>query len=360
MIKSGTGNVYNRSVTGIAVVALLLAIIPLFSPSAYILSTLVIIGLYSLVGTGLGMLMGYAGQISLSHAAFYGVGAYSSAFVTVKLGMPPLAGMAVGILLAALIAYIVGIPTLRLTGHYLALATLGFGMIMFALFKQLKGITGGLDGFLNIPSLSLFGLMIDTDVQYYYVVWCLALLGILAARNMIHSRVGRALRSIESSEIASASIGIDTQKYKLQVFVMSAVFASIAGSVYAHYISFINPMLFHSNASIQFLIMSVLGGGTSIWGGFVGALAYVTLGEALKDIVPFFLPNVSDEFNIIFFGMLLVGILIYLPDGLAPVIGKMMRKLRPAAKKQAGRDHLAGCSGGENGHGSASAPSSDV
>lgn len=339
MLKSGLNHVYSRSIKGIVLFALAFMAIPLFSPSAYILSTLILIGLYTLICTGLSMLMGYAGQISLGHAAFYGIGAYSSAFVTVKLGMPSLAGMAVGILLAALIAYIVGIPTLKLTGHYLALATLGFGMIMFALFKQLKGITGGLEGFLHIPSLNFFGIQIDTDIKYYYFVWIFVLAGILVTRNMIHSRVGRALRSIESSEIASDSLGVDTKKYKLQVFVMSAVFASIAGSIYAHYISFINPMLFNSNTSIHFLIMTVLGGGASIWGGFVGALTYVSLGEILKDMMPLFVSNGTDEFKIIFFGVLLVVTLIYVPEGLAPVIGKFVRKLFPFIKKSDKQDN---------------------
>ncbi|MEX2461562.1 MAG: branched-chain amino acid ABC transporter permease [Paenibacillaceae bacterium] len=347
MIKSGISNVYTHSIKGIVLFALVFMIIPLISPSAYILSTLIFIGLYALICTGLSMLMGYAGQISLGHAAFYGIGAYSSAYVTVKMGLPSLVGMAVGVLIATLIAYIVGIPTLKLTGHYLALATLGFGMIMFALFKQLKGITGGLEGFLNIPSLNFFGIKIDTDLKYYYFVWLLVLLGILVTRNIIHSRVGRALRSIESSEVASDSLGVDTRKYKLQVFIMSAVFASIAGSVYAHYISFINPMLFNSNTSINLLIMSVLGGGASIWGGFVGALTYVSLGEVLKEIMPLFVTNGSDEFKIIFFGILLVVILIYMPEGLAPVIGKLRRKLFPSIKKNGSREKNVDSSGGE-------------
>ncbi|TCZ77756.1 branched-chain amino acid ABC transporter permease [Paenibacillus albiflavus] len=347
MIKPGISNVYTRSIKGIVLFALAFMLIPLFSPSAYILSTLIIIGLYALICTGLSMLMGYAGQISLGHAAFYGIGAYSSAFVTVKMGMPSLVGMAVGVLIAALIAFIVGIPTLKLTGHYLALATLGFGMIMFALFKQFKGITGGLEGFLNIPSLNFFGIEIDTDLKYYYFVWLLVLIGILVTRNVIHSRVGRALRSIESSEIASDSLGVNTKKYKLQVFVMSAVFASIAGSVYAHYISFINPMLFNSNTSIHLLIMSVLGGGASIWGGFVGALTYVSLGEVLKDIMPLFVSSGSDEFKIIFFGVLLVIILIYMPEGLAPMFGKLRSKLFPFIKKSDKREKKVDSTGGE-------------
>jgi len=347
MIKPGISNVYTRSIKGIVLFALAFILIPLFSPSAYILSTLIIIGLYALICTGLSMLMGYAGQISLGHAAFYGIGAYSSAFVTVKLGMPSLVGMAVGILIAALIAYIVGIPTLKLKGHYLALATLGFGMIMFALFKQFKGITGGLEGFMNIPSLNFFGIEIDTDLKYYYFVWLLVLIGILVTRNIIHSRVGRALRSIESSEVASDSLGVNTKKYKLQVFVMSAVFASVAGSVYAHYISFINPMLFNSNTSIHLLIMSVLGGGASIWGGFVGALTYVSLGEVLKDIMPLFVSSGSDEFKIIFFGVLLVIILIYMPEGLAPMFGKLRAKLFPFIKKSDNREKKVDSTGGE-------------
>ncbi len=325
---------YNRSIKGFLLLALILLLIPLVVPSAYILSVLILIGLFTLVCTGMTMLMGYTGQISLGHAAFYGIGAYMSAYVTATLGLPGWLGILAGALLAALIAYIVGIPTLKLTGHYLALATLGIGVIFFIFFKQLKGITGGLDGFFGIPPLHLLGITFQTDFSYYYLVWIVALLGILLARNVIHSRVGRALRSIHSSEIAADSLGVDIQKYKLQVFVMSAVYAAIAGSIYAHYVTFINPMVFDSTASINFLIMSVAGGSGSIWGGLVGAGIFVVLGEGLKEIIPMFVGDVSSQVEIVFFGILLVFLLIYLPEGLAPGAARLWKRLATGSKAE--------------------------
>ncbi|GIM46914.1 branched-chain amino acid ABC transporter permease [Collibacillus ludicampi] len=324
--------IYNRSVKGIIFFAIIVFLIPILIPSTYVTSTLIMIGLYTLICTGLTMLMGYAGQISLGHAAFYGIGAYASSFITVKLGYPGIVGILVGTLFAVLIAYIVGIPTLKLTGHYLALATLGFGVIVFILFKQLKSVTGGLEGVSGIPSLNLFGYEFDTDFKYYYLIWILALLGILLARNVIQSRVGRALRSIHGSEIASDAIGVDIRKYKLQVFIMSAMYASIAGSIYAHYISFINPMLFDPTTSINFLIMSVVGGSGTIWGGLVGSLLFVLLGEVLKEVMPLLFTQASDQVQIVFFGILLVILLIYMPQGLAPGFEKlwngMIRRMR--------------------------------
>ena len=309
--------IYYRSVKGLLILALVLFGLPIVIPSPYILGVFILIGFYTIVCTGMSMLMGYAGQISLGHAAFYGIGAYASAFLTTKLGLGSFTGILAGTLLAALVAYLVGIPTLKLSGHYLALATLGFGVIVFIFFKQLKAFTGGLDGFSGIPSLNLFGLEFTTDSEYYYLVWILALIGILLARNVIQSRVGRALRSIHSSEVAADSIGVDIKKYKLQVFVMSAIYASIAGSIYAHYVSFINPNLFDTNTSINFLIMSVAGGSGCIWGGLIGAAVFVLLGEGLKEVVPYITTSASDQFQIVFFGFLLVVMLIYMPEGLA-------------------------------------------
>jgi branched-chain amino acid transport system permease protein len=338
-MKQERNPIYRRSVKGLFILALILFAMPFAIPSPYILGVFILIGFYTIVCTGMSMLMGYAGQISLGHAAFYGIGAYMSAFVTTKLGLGSIAGIVAGALLAALVAFIVGMPTLKLTGHYLALATLGFGVIVFIFFKQWRSLTGGLDGLSGIPAFNLFGLEFTTDSAYYYLVWVLALLGILLARNVIQSRVGRALRSIHSSEIAADSLGVDIKKYKLQVFVMSAVYASIAGSIYAHYVSFINPMLFDTNTSINFLIMSVAGGSGSIWGGLIGAAVFVLLGEVLKEVIPYFTTSASDQFQIVFFGILLVVMLIYMPEGIALGFKQLWAKFgRKRISKNAARE----------------------
>lgn len=326
-------NSRQKQYIGIALLVVAIIAIPFFSNS-FMLSVMILIGLYSIVTSGLTMLMGYAGQISLGHAAFYGIGAYSAAIVTGTYGLPSILGIIAGIIIASLIAAIIGIPTLKLKENYLALATLGFGIIIFVFFKEFKALTGGLNGFFGIPSFEIFGFSFNTDMRFYYLVWFILLLSILFSSNIIQSRVGRALRSIHGSDVAANSIGVNIQQYKLKVFILSAIYASIAGSLYAHYVSFINPDLFTAMESINLLIMVVIGGSSSIWGGMIGALVYVLLNEGLKDIVPTILPSVGGEFQIIFFGILLVVILIYMPQGLAPVLGKIWNLIPFRGKKE--------------------------
>lgn len=337
-MKPDLHRIYNRSLKAPVALAVLLFAFPFFVPSPYFLGLMVLIGFYTIVGTGLSMLMGYAGQISLGHAAFYGVGAYTSAIMTAKMGMPSLVGIVAGALVALVIAYIVGMPTLKLTEHYLALATLGFGVIIFIVFKQFKSLTGGLDGFFGIPPFEVFGFAFMTDFAYYYLVWPIALCGILYARNVTQSRVGRALRSLHGSETAANALGVNIQKYKLQVFMMSAVYAAIAGSLYAHYVTFISPQLFEVMTSIHFLIMVIIGGVANIWGALVGAAVFVFLSEGLKEVIPLIMSHAGGEFEIVFFGILLVVLLIYMPQGLMPAFDKAWKK-RTSHKDESHDEH---------------------
>ena len=322
MNKKNLKQIYNSSLLGPGIFFALLFCLPLVS-SNYALTILIMIGFYALVCIGLTMLTGYAGQISLGHAAFYGIGAYTSAYMTATHGLSPWLAIVVGAVLSALVALLIGIPTFKLKGYYLALATLGFGIIVYTGFKELSSITGGSNGFFGIPAISLFGFDFTTDTRYFYLVWIFVFFAIVFARNVIQSRVGRGLRSIEGSEIAADAVGVNLMKYKLQVFVLSAIFTSVAGSLLAHYVSFINPDLFTANTSIFLLIMVIIGGMSNVWGAIVGAAAYVLLGELLKHFVPIILPNVGGEFEIVFFGLLLVLTLIYMPNGLFPQFVKI-------------------------------------
>ncbi len=324
--------VYNRSLIGPLLFAAVIFAFPLAAQSNYLLSLFIVIGFYSLVAIGLSLLMGYAGQISLGHAAFYGIGAYMSAIISGTYGLSPWLGMAGGAALSALIAFIVGIPTFKLKGHYLALATLGFGVIVFTAFKELRGLTGGMNGFFGIPALNIGPLEINSDFRYFYLVWAFVVAALLFSRNMIQSRTGRALRSIEGSEVAADALGINIMKYKLQVFVLSAVFASVSGSLYAHYVTFINPQLFEAMTSIYFLIMVVIGGVSSIWGAVIGAFVFVMLSEVLKSTIPLIYPSAGGEFEIVFFGLLLVVTLIYMPNGLMPTISRLGSKIKTAGQ----------------------------
>ncbi|MFC1859709.1 branched-chain amino acid ABC transporter permease, partial [Thermodesulfobacteriota bacterium] len=215
-------------------------------------------GIYCLITIGLSLLMGYAGQISLGHAAFYGIGAYVSAILTTRYGLNPWLCMGVGIVVTAAIALMVGAPSLKLKGHYLAMATLAFGIIVFIIFNEETEWTGGPDGMPGVPGLSLFGFEFDSVVKYYYLVWVFVFGAFIFTINVIQSSVGRSLRAIHGSEMASNAMGVNVSMFKVIVFVYSAVLASVAGSLYVHYLNFINPSTFDLFFAIKLLIMIAL------------------------------------------------------------------------------------------------------
>jgi len=268
---------------------------------------MVFVGINGIIAIGLSLLMGYAGQISIGHAAFFGLGAYTSAVLTAKLGFHPWGAFFMGILLSSCVALIIGIPSLKLKGHYLAMATLGFGEIAYIVFNELTDITGGPSGIGGIPKISLAGYTMNTDIKYYFFVWAFLLLILTLSLNLIHSRIGRALRSIHDSEVAANAMGINTSKLKIQVFMISAVFGSVAGSLYTHYVTFVSPSSFGLFFSILLVMMVVIGGMHSVWGALIGA--------TLLTILPEFLRALKD-FEIFVYGAVLLLIMIFLPRGL--------------------------------------------
>lgn len=289
------------------IVGAALAALPFVLNNNYYIGVMVFIGINTILALGLNLLMGYAGQVSLGHAAFYGIGAYTTAILTTMLKWPPWIGLACAPVVAGLAAYLIGMPTLKLKGHYLAMATLGFGMIVKILFVEYYPLTGGTSGMTGIPPLSLGKLQLVDDRQFYYVVWFFALLLIWVSYNIVESRVGRALRAVHTSEIAAASVGVDIAKYKIQVFVLSGVYSGLAGALYAHYIRFVNPDPFGFMFSIQLVVMVVVGGMASIWGAIAGASAITLLSQVLQRF---------EDFEVIVFGAILVLVMIYMPQGL--------------------------------------------
>ena len=189
---------------------LALALLPILVQSPYWLSTMIFIGLFTILTVGLCLLMGYAGQISLGQNAFYGLGAYASAFVTTRLGLSPWLGVLISMMLAGTLAALLAKPVFRLRGHFLALATLGLGYIFFIMFNELAVLTGGPSGITGVPYLSIGGLVFDRDIEYYYLVWSAAGITLLVSLNLVASRVGRALRALHDSEIAAQTLGADT------------------------------------------------------------------------------------------------------------------------------------------------------
>ncbi len=304
-----------RDRIAVAVLAAALAALPALAPAVYVVALLNVIGLYALITLGL-VLLGSSGQVSLGHAAFYGLGAYASALLSKDLGWPPLATIPLAVLLVAAAAYVVGLPTLRLAEHFFVLATLAVGIIVNVLMVQLVPLTGGASGLRDIPVLRVAGAQVATDRQYYYLIWALVVAALIVARNITSHRTGRALRAILASEVGAAALGIEVARYKMQVFVLSAAYAALAGAVYAHYIRFISPSPFSLYAALFFLIMAVVGGLTNIWGGLAGAGAVTILDQVIRAQLPRILPGVGGEYQTAIYGILLVLIMIFFPAGL--------------------------------------------
>jgi len=272
---------------------------------------MVFAGIYSLITIGLSLLMGYAGQISIGHSAFYGIGAYTSAILTVQCGLDPWMCVFIGMIISGIVAVLVGAPSLKLRGHYLAMATLAFGIIVYIIFNEETSWTGGPDGMSGIPGLNLFGFEFDSVEKYYYLVWIVVFAAFIFTVNIIQSGTGRALRAIHASEPAASAMGVDISRFKILVFVYSAVLASLAGSLYAHYLNFINPSTFNLFFSIKLLIMIALGGMHNIWGAIIGA--------AIITFLNYEWLHYFEEFEVIVYGAILLLVTIFMPKGLVGV-----------------------------------------
>ncbi len=314
-----------RRLYELSVFALLVILAGIFIKEPYYQNVLIFIGINSILTVGLNLLMGYAGQISLGHAAFFGIGAYSSGILTAAHGWSPVSAMLVAIVITAVIAIIIGIPSLKLTGYYLAMATLGFGIIVYIMFREMSQFTGGASGLVGIPPLSIGKWVLNTSKDYFFLVWGLLLIVILLSLNIVDSQVGRAFRAVHDSETAALSLGIDTSRLKLKVFVLSAVYASVAGSIYAHYITFISPSSFDFMFSIKLVTMVVIGGMASIWGALFGAATITILPEVL---------HVFSEYDVIVFGIILIVVMIFMPQGLTCGILDAWKKSKRIAKKR--------------------------
>lgn len=299
-----------------------------FIENTYYFQLLVFVGIHTLLALGLNMLMGYAGQISLGHAAFYGIGAYTTAVLTATYGFSPWAALPCAILLASAVAYVVGLPTLKLSGYYLGMGTLGFGMIGFIVFREWSSLTGGSSGFVGIPPLEIGPVSFYSGRSYFFLVWAVVLGTIILCQRLIDSRMGRALRSIHDSEKASRAIGVDTMALKLRVFVFSAAVAALAGFLYAHFVTFISPGTFDFLASVRMVTMVVIGGMASVWGALLGAFLLTLLPEWL---------HAFSEFEMVVYGLILMGVMIVLPQGLfRGLLDAFEGARRQAAKRGAG------------------------
>ena len=273
----------------------------------YYFTLLNIIGIHALLVVGLNLLLGYAGQISLGHAAFFGLGAYTSGILTATYSVNPWLALPVGLLVAGVAAFLVGVPALKLRGYYLAMATLGFGIIVYIVFNQTQELTGGPSGLSGIPSLSLGGFSFDSPDRLFLLIWVILGVILLLSANLVDSRLGRAVRALHESEPAAQSLGVNTSRAKLLIFVWSALYAALAGSLYAHTLNFVAPSSFTFMFSIKLVTMVIVGGMASIWGSLLGAAVLTILPELLV---------VFHDYEIIIYGAILMVVMIFLPRGL--------------------------------------------
>ena len=321
-----------RRLRGFLALAVVVALLPVLFPDNYFVTVVgVTVGFNVVLAVALNLFIGFAGQISLGHAAFFGMGAYASAILTTRYGWNPWPAMVIGLAIVFVVATLISRPLLKLKGHYLAMATLGFGIIVNIIMVEAVDWTGGPDGMAGIPGLELFGWAVDSDLRWYAVMAVVMLATVLLSLNLIDSRAGRALRAVHGSEVAAQTLGVDTARVKSQVFVLSACVASLAGSLFAHQQNFISPVSFNFFFSIEVVTMVVLGGLASTYGAVFGALVLTLLPQVLV---------VFEDYEVLILGAILMSIMIFLPQGLFVGLARggaaLFRRLRPGTAAAGG------------------------
>lgn len=308
----------------------LLLIAPL-AVSEFHVTLLNYIGLYALVALGLVLLTGVGGLTSFGQAAFVGLGAYTSAYLSTAQGLPdwlvplggsPWIGLLVGLVVTALVAFVLGLLTLRLSGHYLPLGTIAWGISLYFLFGNLEFL-GGHTGMSGIPALSLFGLELKDGRKFYYVIWAVVLGAVWLTQNLLDSREGRAIRALKGGVVMAEAMGVDTARSKIVIFLIAALFACISGWLYAHLQRFVNPTPFGLGIGIEYLFMAVVGGAAHVWGALLGAGVITILKQWLQDWLPKLL-GASGNFEVIVFGVMMIFVLQRARDGLWPILTRFM------------------------------------
>lgn len=301
---------------GLYIIMAVLLVLPFVLPNSFYVDLAIRMAINAIIVLGLNLLIGFAGQISLGHAGFLGIGAYATAALPSHFGWHPIFALMAGAAAAGLLAAIVARPIFKLKGHYLAMATLGLGIIINIVVRNEAAWTGGPDG-MPVPAMSLAGFEISGDKHWYWIVAVLLSVSVWASLNLIDSPFGRALRALHGSEVASKVVGVDVVRYKVAIFVLSAVFASIMGSVTAHYVGFVTPNLADFFHSIELVTMVVIGGMASVYGSVVGAVLLTALPQALTSF---------EGWETVIFGAILMLCMIFLPKGLVPTLAAKFSK----------------------------------
>jgi branched-chain amino acid transport system permease protein len=294
---------------------ILLAALGVIFSGTYWITVLIAVGFLLMNLIGLDLMYGYCGQVNFGHQGLYAIGAYASAVLVVRMGFPPIAALAVALILTCLIAYLMAKILFRLKGYFFILASMVFGLVIYYAAGASEW-TGGWNG-MPVPNFSMGGLVIDSEMGYYCVVWTVALIMFIAALNIARGRIGRALKAISANETAAAAMGVDTTKYLVQIYVLGAAFASVSGSLLAHHERFIVPTYFSIITMIMFFVALCIGGRGTIWGSLLGAVIVTMLPEFMY---------VFRTYTTLFYGIVFVLILTLLPMGLAGIIKSVMAK----------------------------------
>jgi len=305
---------------GLAAIVAAACIPIVFRGSDYVLNLFVLAGVYAIAVMGLGILLGYAGQMSLGQAAFFGIGAYTSGWLTTQAGWNFWEAVPAAILISALVGLCVGYPCLRLSGHYLALATIGFGIITQLVLINWKEFTNGSDGMSGIPAPAIGSYTIDTYGAYFYIVLvCVSAAAYMSARIKA-TRIGRAMEAIRENELAASAMGINTTRVKIGAFVLAGAYAGLGGALLAHSIKFLSPDSYSFDQSVVFLVMLIIGGSSSIGGAILGAALLTFLPEVLRPL---------KNSYIMVYGAAVIAMIIFMPYGLAGLLRAATRRFSP-------------------------------
>ncbi len=315
----------NRHLLSTVALALLVAA-PLVL-SEFQVTLLIYIGLSGIVAVGLVLLTGVAGLMSFGQAAFVGVAAYTSAVLTTRFGVSPWLSLFAALGLTGIVALAVGLITLRLSGHYLPLGTIAWGIAIFFLFGNLE-MLGKYSGLADVPPISLFGLELIDPRALYYLIWAATIAACLAVRNLLDSRPGRAIRALKGRVTMAESFGVDTARIKIVIFVIAALLAALSGWLYAHFLRYVSPSPFNINAGIDYLFMAVIGGSSAVWGALIGSALVTMLKEWLKTGLPMLIGD-NANYEVVVFGLLIVLFLHRTRDGLVPYFEKLLPAPRP-------------------------------
>lgn len=324
-----------RNFKSLVVFVVALALAPLVLPEFYI-TLLNYIGLYAMVALGLVLLTGVGGLTSFGQAAFVGLGAYTTAYLTTVHGVSPWLTLIAGLAVTAVVALSLGFITLRLSGHFLPLGTIAWGLSLYYLFGNLEFL-GGHTGLSGIPAIQFFGIELKSGREFYYLIWVVLLIIMVATRNLLDSREGRAIRALKGGSLMAEAMGVNTPRAKIIIFTIAALYACLSGWLYAHLQRFVNPTPFSLSQGIEFLFMAVVGGVAHVWGAILGAGLITILKQWLQDWLPELLGQ-SGNFEIIVFGLLMIFVLHRAREGVWPIILRCFpgRSVRPRVPEAAG------------------------